>query len=769
MIDEDKPERGESAYWLGLIENAEKALSEWQSAADNIDKVYADLTDLRRMAEDRQFALFWSNIQVMGPSIYARPPVPVVAPKFKDRRPLYRTASEMLERACVVSFDLADIDQNMIALRDDLAISGRGVAWVRYESDDDGERVCYEHVDRKDFLHEPARKWSDVDWVAKRAWLAMDEMKERFGEAADEVDYSTRKDEPGVSNKQKCGVWEIWCKSENKVIWVVEGSERTLDEAEPHLKLAGFFPCPKPAFATLQPRSLIPVPDMLFYRDQLNEVNDLTRRIHALSDAIKVRGFYSGSGDIGEAIERAINLVDDTQVLVPVPAMQALMQGGGDPIVWLPLDMVAQTITGLIELRRQVIDDVYQIIGLSDIMRGSTDAGETLGAQQLKQQNGSYRVRDKQNELVRVARDLVRLGAEIMSEEFDSDTLEDMAQMDLPTNAEVQKKIKDLKASAKQELDGLLDQAEAAVDQGQEMDPQEAEQQFQAQQQQIIAKWQQQIEAAGEEVTIDAVNEFLADEKLRPFVLDIETDSTIYPDEMAEKQSRQEFMGAFSSSMQSLIPMFQMGPEAIGVAGGVFKFALSPYRVGRELEGLIDDFVDQAPQIAERLQAEGDQGDDGGLAAAQMKLAQAEFAKVQSQTEAHQANAALKGQELVLKAQEAASRAEESQQKFALEVKQTQGNIEETKARIDKVYAEIQKLGVDASNQTRSQDREDVKTATDIQARQTDQAMSAKDQQHRMIESERSNVRADRGEDRQDKQMQFAEKGQGNDQEGTNS
>jgi len=348
MIEQEKPERGDSAHWLALIEEAERELQDWQDAADNLDKAYGNLAQLRSLSRDREFQLFWSNIQVMGPSIYARPPVPVVTPKFKDRRPLYRTASELLERACAISFDVADIDQHMLALRDDLAIVGRGAAWVRYDTSD-GEKVCYEHVDRKDFLHDVARKWCEVDWVARRAWLTRAEMRERFGEAADEVDYKTRRDDDTnkrQSRVQKCGVWEIWCKSENRVVWVTEGYDKTLDEDAPHLKLTGFFPCPRPAYATLQRRSLVPVPDMLFYKDQLEEVDALTRRIHALADAIKVRGFYAGSGDIGDAIERAINMADDTQVLVPVPAMAALMQGGGEPIVWMPLEMVAQTITG---------------------------------------------------------------------------------------------------------------------------------------------------------------------------------------------------------------------------------------------------------------------------------------------------------------------------------------------------------------------------------------------------------------------------------------
>ena len=770
--DQTQPERGKSQFWLDMIEDAQRSLQAWQDASDNIDKTYASLEQLRNGGRDREFQLFWSNIQVMGPSIYARPPVPVVTPKFKDRRPLYRTASEVLERCCLISFDMADIDQHMIAMRDDLAIVGRGAAWVRYESDSDGERVCYEQVDRKDFLHEPARKWSEVDWVACRAWLTRDEMCERFKDAADDVQYETRRDEAkngSMSSVEKCGVWEIWCKSEDKVIWVTEGCQEILEESKPHLKLTNFFPCPKPAYATVQRRSLIPVPDMLFYKDQLEEVNALTRRIHALADAIKVRGFYSGSGDIGEAIERAINLTDDTQVLVPVPAMAALMQGGGEPIVWLPLEMVASTITGLIELRRQVIDDVYQIIGLSDIMRGSTVASETLGAQQLKQQNGSYRVRDKQNELVRVARDLVRIGAEIMANEFSRETLEDMAQMDLPTDADVAEQVAQIKESGRAEVEGLLEKAQEmaqqAQQQGQQIDPAQAQQQFEQQQQQVIAKWKAELDKAQKTVTIDQVMEFLADEKLRPFALDIETDSTIYPDEMAEKQSRQEFMQAFSSTMSGLMPMFQLGPEAVAVAGGLAKFALSPYRVGRELEGLIDDFADQGPQMAQRMHEANNKGESADMAAANMKLAEAETMKAQASMEGVKAKAANDQAALQGKLQEMQLKAAKDQQDGQLKIGKLQSDAQKqqqdfaakmakTDAEVDKIRAEtaaiLQSIGLDA----RKQDLEEYRAQDASQARQVDQTMSAQVQQRAAQDSDRNHERAERGEDRADMQAQ---------------
>jgi len=251
---------------------------------------------------------------------------------------------------------------------------------------------------------------------------------------------------------------------------------------------------------------------------------------------------------------------------------------------------------------------------------------------------------------------------------------------------------------------------------------QQAQAQFEQQQQAIIAKWSEALAQTRDQVTIDAVMEFIGDEKLRPFALDIETDSTIYPDEMAEKQSRQEFMVAFSNTMQALMPMFQLGPEAVAVAGGIAKFALSPYRVGRELEGLIDDFADKGPQMAERMQAEGETEE---MAQANMALAQAEMKKAEAAIAKVQADTQGKMQEIQLRTAEAQAKAQEGQQKFALEVEQTKGSIAETSARIEKIFAEIQKMGVDAQNEARQQDRDDVKVAADIQARTMDQAMRA--------------------------------------------
>lgn len=695
---EDEPKS--SAPWLDLIDRAEKSFSRYQDHANRIDKLYSDMDYLMNGARDREFALFWSTIEIEKPSVYARPPVPVIVPKFKDRRPIYRTASELLERSSVVAFDLSYIDDVMKNVRDDLLINARGCSWVRYESaadaDEPTERVCIEWLHRRDFLHEPTRSWPEVTWVARRAWMTQPQMEKRFPKVDKAIltgaEYEVRHEvinRGGDDGEPKAGVWEIWHRQLRKVVWVVDGVSEILEEDKPHLKLEGFFPCPKPAYGTTKRGALIPTPDVMFYMDQLEEINDLTGRIHALSGALQVRGFYpAGAGELGDAIESALSQATNDKVLIGISNWAAF--GGGaakDSIVWLPTDQVATTITQCVELRRQIIDDVYQIAGISDIQRGATEAEETLGAQQLKQQNGSFRVRDKQNELVRVARDLVRISAEIMAEEFSKTTLLDMSQMELPTDAEIAKQVGDLERQAgvvQADAKRLIGEAEAAAQAGDQQAAQQIEQIGQAATQQIEMLGQQAQETQ-DTVTIDQVMKFLRDNKIRPFVLDIETDSTIYPDEMAEKAARNEFLTAAGAFMQQWGPVVAANPAAAPFVGELFRFAMAPYRVNRSLDGAIDDFVDQMLEQAK-----------------QPKPPSPEMLKIEQDGKFREAEIALKQEQLAFDKQQAAAQPQIEAQKEQIKVA---GNVQIKQADAEAAVAREQ-AQLDADSLTNQQNLE---------------------------------------------------------------
>lgn len=661
--------------WLALIDRAEKAFETWQAKCKSIDEIFASLDRLSKIDRDREFQLFWANVQVLGPSIYSRPPVPVVVPRFKDHKPIPRIASELMERCASVTFDIEDIDEVMIDMRDDITTIGRGVPWLRYSTEGGGRRVCIEHVSRQDFLHDPARKWKEVDWVAKRSWLTRKEARKRFhatsADAYKDAAYEIRKDEitNDTDGKLKAGFWELWSKSENIVVWITEGVDVVLDSNPPHLTLEGFFPCPRPAYATVQRNSLVPVPDMLFYKDQLEEINEITARISSLSEGLRLRGFYpAGAGEIGDAIEAAIKNNSNNQVLIPIANWALLGNGAAkDMIIWLPLEMVAATITQLIQLRKQLIDDVYQITGLSDIMRGSTVASETLGAQQLKSQYGSIRIRDRSAELVRVARDITRIAAEIMAENFDGKTLLEMSQMDIPSDADIAKQRNGLKGQLRQ-LQSEVQQAQAdpEIMQMAQQQPDKAKQVMQQVQQQMQGL-EQQITALDDVVTIEKVTTFLRDNRTRCFTLDIETDSTIQPDENAAKQRATEYVGAMTPLIRELASAAQIAPQVVPLAGDIVRYVNGVFRVGREFEQTVDEFVDQMKQMASAPKGDTGPTPEQVKAQADGQRMQMDAAKMQADAQRAQADAQLAEKDLQLRQAIAAKDAQIEQQRLQLE------------------------------------------------------------------------------------------------------
>lgn len=774
-----------SARVLSAIKKATDTFRDYQDTCRRIDDVYSRENNYDSDWLDPEYDLFWSSMEILKPAIYAHAPVPAVAPMFSDRRPLYNTTAELLERTTTSVFDRANLDQAMLSLRDDLAFTNRGVLWPVYESDSEGQRICTDHVDRTDFLHEPARSWAEVGWVARRSWMTKAEMRKRFsktsGKAYQQVKTEIRRDDKdngGADDSKKGGVWEVWHKGDKKVYWVAPDCPVMLDEGKPHLTLKDFFPCPRPAYGTLRRRSLVPVPDYVRYAAHLSKISTLTARIYLLLDKIKLKGLVPAGGDIGDAIQAALRS-DDDEIIIPVPGA-SLMQGAANGFVtWMPLAEIATAIQGLIEARGQLIEDFYQLSGISDIMRGATEAEETLGAQQLKSQYGSVRVRDKIDELQRVARDLARIVAEIASDKFSKETLLDMSQMEIPTKAEVSKIVNEIEEAAKQELKELAEKAKKMAEQAQQspqpsaqgpaFDPKQAEQQFQQAQQQIIQKYAGPLKQAEEAVPIEDVIELLRDDRARGFAFEIATDSTIMTDEMQEKASRNEFLGVVAQSTQALTGLAAMGEAGAALAGGFLKFVTAPYRVGRELNGLIDDFVDAAPQMAQAMQGQGAPEGQAELIAAQNKLAEAELMKAQAQTTKVDADGKLKMFDLQQKQQDAASKADADQKRLTLELESTKAKLAETDAKIKKIFAEIEAMGVKTQvdvakvgiDQHKEQ-REDIKTAADIQGQQQDRALSAQDRQRQAMEGERSHALSERqqsfSEQQGERQQTFAEK-----------
>jgi hypothetical protein len=313
-----------------------------------------------------------------------------------------------------------------------------------------------------------------------------------------------------------------------------------------------------------------------------------------------MRGFYpAGSGEIADAIESAIKEESSDAILVGVSNWAYMgNNSANDVIVWLPIKDVVFTINALIEMRKNLIDDVYQITGLSDVMRGASNPNETLGAQQLKSQYGSVRIRDKQAELVRVARDIVAITCEILSENFEASELLEMSQLDIPTDQLINSQISQLKAQERQinlqiEMSKMSPQAQAMAQQA----PEEANKILHDAMQQL-EEISSQIAKIQETITIDKVVSFLRDDRARSFNLDIETDSTIAADENAQKQRATEYLTAISSFLQQAIPVSMQVPQIAPLMSNMMKFVNSQFRIGREMESAVEEFAETMKQNA---------------------------------------------------------------------------------------------------------------------------------------------------------------------------
>jgi hypothetical protein len=598
--------------WLDKIATHKKDFDKWHDRCEKVAKLYSKSE--RADSADREYSMFWANIEVLKPATYARPPIPVVAPRFKDSNPVAREASEIVERACVINFEQQDIDGALRLLRDDFLMYARGTAWVRQA----GDAVHYDHVFYKDFAHGTARSWREVPWVGRRAWLTRDKGVERFGDDFKRVPLK-RKDDKATADApdDQAPVWEIWCKESGAVYWVAEDYPEILDEQPPLFDVRGFFPCPHPAYGTLVPGTLKPVPEIVQYKDQIEEINEYTARIAALSEALRLKGFYAaGQGDLSEAIEVALKSTDNRAMLVPISSFAAL--GGSsfkDSIMWLPVADVVSTVQALVELRRVVIEDVYQITGISDIVRGATNASETATAQQIKSQWGSMRIRERQQELQRFARDLTRMTAEIFCENVDPAILMEMAQAQLPNMAQ------------KQQAEMMAQQA--------------------AQQQQPLPR---ELTRLLKQPAREEVAQFIANDRSRGFIIEVETDSTIQPDEDAEKNRRIEFITAVGGMFQQAAPLVMQAPMLGPFVVETIKFAAAGFRAGRSLEQTLDELGEQIEGMATQAAQPKEPVEDPAIT--------------------------LKKAELAMKQEEAQARLQIEQQKMQFEGQKTAAQIE---------------------------------------------------------------------------------------------
>lgn len=559
---------GDARYWEIEFQAAEQEEKKYREQIKTLEKKY-------RAEDDSAFNIFYSNVETLKPVLYSKVPKPNVAPKLKSvKDPLSRQTSIMLETALDYSCGEYDLDDVLTSSRDDRLIGGRGIAWVVYKSETEEieerqdsynpvtgvvdvvinkreeitEQELYTiYIHNDDYRQSPAKKWCDVRWVARRHTPTRDQAIEQFGDIARDIPLGYRVLDEQTSQTNDYGnsdvfkraeIWEIWDKDTKKRHWFVKGFPKLLDSEDDPYLLEHFFPMPKPLLGVVTNSTMIPVPDYNEYCKQVHVVEDTTKRINDLTLQLQVKGMYTA---VSDKIVDLINLKSSD--FVPVLNIDPTINLS-DQIVFWPIEKIAEVIVALYQARDQAIQVIYQITGLSDIVRGASDPNETATAQQIKGNFANTRLNNVQKPMQVFIRDILRIKAELIAEHFTPEKLAEMTNMPLES----------------------------------QVDPE-----------------------TGQPIQIGVMDMvmLLRNEKLRKYRIDIETDSMVEADADADKQRRIEFMTSVTEMINQLAPLVSAGFMPEEVAKQLLMFGSRGFKVGRELEDALENIGSQKQQQPE--------------------------------------------------------------------------------------------------------------------------------------------------------------------------
>jgi hypothetical protein len=615
-----------AARWSVELNASKRWMSKFHRSARECERQYIDMAE---GSTDRSLAdysgktnLFWSNVQVILSAIYGSMPKAEVNRKFDDfDDDVSRVAGIIMQR--ILNGDMErDWDDTNAAMRDavqDRFIAGLGQVWCRYDvqlgkteqpmldertgqavidaetgqpateevETIESEEAEVDYVHWSDFRYSPCRRWRECRWVARRVYMSAARLKERFkltdvqagmipmqSRSQQTDDQGNRTDDVlRATPFKQAAVWEIWSRDDNYVCWFVEGCSFVLDQQPDPLELEDFFPCPQPVVATTLTGAFLPRPDYAMAQDLYKELDRVNSKLSHLTDAVKAAGVYDKTaGPVKTLLTTAVE-----NALVPVDNWSAFVEKGGmrGVVDWMPIEQFVNAIVQLNQRKQQLQADLYEVLGISDIMRGASNASETLGAQQLKVQYGGARLANLQNDVARFVSETMRIRANIIANVFQPETIIKRSLIERTPDAPY---------------------AQPAV-------------------------------------------QMLKDFSSSLFSINVTSDSLAAPDWAAEKEARTEFLGAASNYIMSAGPIVSSNPQVGTFLVKLLQWAAAGFKGAKTIEGVLDQAAKQLEQQAAKPPAPPqptpeDRKDDAAAkkSAADAQRALAEAAKVQQET-----------------------------------------------------------------------------------------------------------------------------------------
>lgn len=582
-------------FWVGEFAASDKMLRTFQKRAHRVVSRYLD--ERKNQGEDGLFDgrsnfsslnLFNTNVETMLGIMYGQLPKVDVTREYGDSNDdPARVASLIMRR--ILNNCIADPGDDYTALLKDVLedrlVPGLGCARIRYEFDMDqsevpamfqpdpmtgemvevapayiqeqliDERCPTTYVHWQDLKWSYTRTWSEMRWIGFRAFMDHEAMEARFGEEiAKEVSYknvrpqdtknSDENDSSYQNPKPLAEIWEIWNKETKKVHWYCESCDKELEQKDDPLQLSSFWPCPPFLAANTSTTLLLPKPDYMMAQDLYEEIDILTSRIHIITEAVKVVGVYDkNSGDVERIFTEAVE-----NELIPVDNWAMFAERGGltGAIDWLPIEQIVGTLSTLRQIRDETINLLYQVTGMSDIMRGQTEQYTSASSDQLAAKFGSSRMQKLQESFADFASNLMRLKAEIVSRHYEVETIIKQSNIQMSPDGQNQQLV------------------EAAI-------------------------------------------KLIKNPSMMEWRINVRPESIAMIDYAQMQTERTEYLGAVSTFMQASTPMMEKMPAAAPFLMELLKWGLAGFKGATEIEGVLDQALDAAKQAEKQAQEQAQQ------------------------------------------------------------------------------------------------------------------------------------------------------------------
>jgi hypothetical protein len=773
-------ERFSGSYWKSEITRAKDRSKRFIDAAEESIRVYNAQKQVGLYDDaERRLNCWWYCVNTLLPAYYSSTPKAEVTLRKRTGGTLEEVSAVLLERnlqyqmECEFPFDTVGYNAALQFL-----LTGRAILWARYEAefeeetveialfqaedgsfvDDKGqpfagdvskakpgpggvvlvevttevkddESAILDVVQYNDYLCSDARNETEVEWRARRAYLAREKAKEMFGtEVADELSYDAYpdKDKRSYENNEdkyegKAELWEIWCQETEEVYWLHPNSDKGIVfQSEAPIDFEGFFPCTVIA-QSQDPDSVLPVSDYSHVRDQILEVERLTTRIHAVTQAIRTNSVYDAT--LGNEIEA---LMSGDLKMIPVMNWPSYKSRGG-LAAGVETKDIAPYVNALQVLqaaRQTTLEQLYETLKVSDLLRGTSDQYKSATANRLENAWSSLGLIVRQNMFTKFVSDAIEKLGNIVASQFDAERIfeaGDIDQLLLPLLPEPQPEPEPQVGPDGQPLPmPPMQQPDPAM---------------------ILDGMKMQLIA------------FLKDDDRVAYRIKIASDSMVAIDQAQDQAEGSQLMntaGEFFNQMRALIEQY---PPLLGFSIELFQNVIKRFKGGKELDGIFTKALGQIGEIARAKEEAAKQPPPPDPVMqemqARMQIAQVEAQARMSATQmqmqdAHEKNM-LVAQESQLKMQRDQLDAQLAinKQQFEQYIKQAELGIAQQEAQIKANAVQVDLLKVqsstDAGNAKLSVQQEANRMAAilDIQSQQLEQTRIQLSETEKLMEERR--------------------------------